>query len=51
MAESPKYVVVQEKIKEWILNGQVKPGEKIYSENELVKLFRVSRHTVRQAIR
>ncbi len=35
---------------EWISNGEVMPGEKIYSENELVKMFGVSRHTIRQAI-
>ncbi|SDX04372.1 GntR family transcriptional regulator, arabinose operon transcriptional repressor, partial [Alicyclobacillus hesperidum] len=29
-----KYVVVKEQIKEWIRSGKVKPGEKIYSENE-----------------
>jgi GntR family transcriptional regulator of arabinose operon len=42
--------MVKDKIKEWIENGDVHPGEKIYSENELVKMFGVSRHTVRQAV-
>lgn len=42
--------MVKEKITEWIISGQVRPGEKIYSENELVKMFGVSRHTVRQAV-
>ncbi|NWQ39133.1 GntR family transcriptional regulator [Bacillus sp. EB106-08-02-XG196] len=42
--------MVKEKITEWITSGIVKPGEKIYSENELVKMFGVSRHTVRQAV-
>lgn len=42
--------MVKEKITDWITSGQVMPGEKIYSENELVKKFGVSRHTVRQAI-
>ncbi len=42
--------MVKEKITEWITSGQVKPGEKIYSENELVKMFGVSRHTIRQAV-
>ncbi|MCM2531276.1 GntR family transcriptional regulator [Neobacillus pocheonensis] len=42
--------MVKEKIKEWITTGQVKPGDKIYSENELVKIFGVSRHTIRQAV-
>lgn len=42
--------MVKEKITEWITSGKVQPGEKIYSENELVKMFGVSRHTVRQAV-
>ncbi|WP_026567990.1 GntR family transcriptional regulator [Bacillus sp. UNC41MFS5] len=50
MAQKTKYNMVKEKIIEWITSGQVMPGEKIYSENELVKKFVVSRHTVRQAI-
>lgn len=50
MAQQTKHTMVKEKIKEWIKAGKVKPGEKIYSENELVKKFGVSRHTVRQAI-
>ncbi|MBT2736699.1 GntR family transcriptional regulator [Bacillus sp. ISL-7] len=50
MAQKTKYTMVKEKITEWITNGKVKPGEKIYSENELVKMFAVSRHTVRLAV-
>ena len=50
MSTPAKYVVVKEQIKEWIRSGKVKPGEKIYSENELIKMFRVSRHTIRQAV-
>jgi GntR family transcriptional regulator, arabinose operon transcriptional repressor len=50
MAQQTKVGMVKEKIKEWIVNGKVLPGEKIYSENELVKMFEVSRHTVRQAV-
>ncbi|MEZ0119300.1 UNVERIFIED_ORG: GntR family transcriptional regulator of arabinose operon [Heyndrickxia coagulans] len=50
MEQQPKYMMVQEKIKDWILKGEVKPGDKIHSENDLVKMFHVSRHTVRQAI-
>lgn len=42
--------MVKEQITEWITSGKVKPGEKIYSENELVKMFGVSRHTIRQAV-
>lgn len=42
--------MVKEQITDWITSGKVKPGEKIHSENELVKMFGVSRHTVRQAV-
>lgn len=50
MVKPTKYMIVIDKIKEWIANGDVKPGEKIYSENELAKMFHVSRHTIRQAV-
>jgi GntR family transcriptional regulator of arabinose operon len=50
MVQQTKHQMVLAKIKEWITSGQVKPGDKIYSENELVKMFGVSRHTVRQAV-
>lgn len=50
MGQPTKYSMVKERIQEWITNGDVHPGEKIYSENELVKMFGVSRHTVRQAV-
>ncbi len=42
--------MVKEKIIEWVTSGKVRPGERIYSESELVKKFGVSRHTVRLAI-
>lgn len=45
-----KYNLVKQEIKSWILEGRILPHEKIRSENELVKHFGVSRHTVRQAI-
>ncbi|MDQ0229383.1 GntR family transcriptional regulator [Metabacillus malikii] len=50
MAQQTKAGMVKQKIKEWIEDGKVSPGEKIHSENELVKMFEVSRHTVRQAV-
>ncbi len=50
MAQQTKVSMVKQKIKEWITDEKVSPGEKIYSENELVKMFEVSRHTVRQAV-
>lgn len=50
VAQMTKYNMVKEKITEWVTSGKVKPGDKIYSENELVKMFGVSRHTIRQAV-
>src|SRR3954447_21164492 len=50
MAQKTKYNMVKEKITEWITSGKVQPGDKIYSENELVKMFGESRHTIRQAV-
>lgn len=50
MGQPTKYLIVKETIKEWITSSKVKPGEKIYSENELLKMFGVSRHTVRLAL-
>jgi GntR family transcriptional regulator, arabinose operon transcriptional repressor len=50
LAQKTKYSMVKEQITQWITSGKVKPGEKIYSENELVKMFGVSRHTIRQAV-
>ncbi len=41
---------VYEQLKEQLINGVWKPGDKIPSENELVALFNVSRVTVRQAL-
>lgn len=45
-----KYLVIVDYIKNLINNGEVGYGEKIMSENELAKLFNISRQTVRQAI-
>ncbi|RAK06360.1 GntR family transcriptional repressor for pyruvate dehydrogenase complex [Halanaerobium saccharolyticum] len=41
---------VYKKMKEKILSGEWKPGEKIPSENELSEKFGVSRNTIRNAI-
>ncbi len=43
-------MVIKDQIKTWIISGEIKPGDKIYSENELMKMFAVSRHTIRQAV-
>ena len=46
----PKYQQLKEHIIATIKEEQLKPGEKIWSENELANKFQMSRHTVRQAI-
>ncbi|MBE6184876.1 GntR family transcriptional regulator [Heyndrickxia ginsengihumi] len=50
MKKEPKYIMIKNQIMSWILEGRIVPGEKINSENELVKIFSASRYTVRQAI-
>ncbi len=45
-----KYIVIYNTIKEQIVSGIVKPGDKISSEQELAVQFGVSRHTVRKAL-
>ena len=46
----PKYFTLMEELKEKILSGQIQPGEKLPSENQLTKEYDLSRHTVRKAI-
>ena len=50
MALLPVYYQIKQTIKNWIINREYEPGDKIPSENELAKRFNVSRLTVRQAI-
>lgn len=45
-----KYQLIMDYILNEIFNGTLKTGDKIYSENELLQKFGVSRHTVREAI-
>ncbi len=45
-----KYARLKEYIKEEIVMGRIKPGEKIPSENTLAEQLSLSRHTVRKAI-
>lgn len=49
MSES-KYKKIKRWIKSKIMDGTLLPNQKIYSESELMKIFDVSRHTVRVAI-
>lgn len=46
----PIYYQIKHTIKNWIINKEFNPGEKIPSENELADKFNVNRLTVRQAI-
>jgi GntR family transcriptional regulator len=46
----PVYYQIKQSIKNSILHGEYKPGEKIPSENELAKQFGVSRLTARQGV-
>lgn len=48
--ELPKYITLLNWIKNKIENGELKYGEKLYSENELSAMFGMSRQTVRQAL-
>ena len=42
-----KYYTLMEALKEQILSGTIKPGQKLPSENELTREYALSRHTVR----
>lgn len=45
-----KYDELADELRGWILNGEVKPGDKLPSENELSAKYQVSRQTVRKAL-
>ncbi|OUN32024.1 GntR family transcriptional regulator [Blautia sp. An81] len=45
-----KYYVLMEELKESILSGKIKAGEKLPSENQLSEKYHISRHTVRKAL-
>ncbi len=45
-----KYYILMEKLKEEILSGRIRAGEKLPSENELSVQYGLSRHTVRKAL-
>lgn len=45
-----KYYALMEHLKESIISGRIKPGEKLPSENELSNRYSLSRHTVRKAL-
>ena len=45
----PIYYQIKQTIKNWIIDGEFNPGERLPSENALAEKFNVSRLTVRQA--
>ncbi|MGE7944004.1 FadR/GntR family transcriptional regulator [Lysinibacillus xylanilyticus] len=53
MPQSKKkaYEVIVDQIREYFLNGELQPGEKLPTERELASRFNVSRTSVREALR
>lgn len=45
-----KYEVVKQNIIDWAIQGKYKPHQKIPTESEMMKMFNVSRHTIRRAL-
>ncbi len=45
-----KYYTLMEELKQAIMSGSIKPGQKLPSENELSDRYHISRHTVRKAL-
>ena len=41
---------LMEELKSKILSGEIRPGAKLPSENELAQEYEISRHTVRKAL-
>ena len=50
MDKKLKYYDIMEDLRKQIISGNIKPGEKLPSENELSAEFQVSRQTVRKAL-
>ncbi len=48
--QSLKYNRLSEELKQKILDGIYRPGDKLPSENELAAQYQISRHTVRKAL-
>lgn len=46
----PAYSLIMDYVKNKILSKELKPGDKVPSENELAKIFNVSRLTARKAL-
>ncbi|WP_430259673.1 histidine utilization repressor [Neorhizobium sp. IRS_2294] len=50
-SDAPQYLRIKENIMELIADGKFKPGDRVYSESELVTSFGVSRMTANRALR
>lgn len=48
--KAPKYKQLKGEIMGWIRTGQLKPHQKLPSEHQLIARYKISRHTVRQAL-
>jgi GntR family transcriptional regulator len=48
--KSPRYIQVYSTVRDWIYQGSYKPGSRLPTEEELCRLFRVSRITTRKAV-
>lgn len=48
--KTSKYAQIAGHFKRLIIDGDIKPGDQLMSENEIAEKFKVSRHTVRQAL-
>ncbi len=47
---SPRYIQVYSTVRDWIFQGSYKPGARLPTEEELCRLFQVSRITTRKAV-
>ncbi len=47
---SPRYIQVYSAVRDWIYQGNYRPGERLPTEEELCRLFQVSRITTRKAV-
>lgn len=45
----PKYYQLKEYLKQMIQNGEIIPNQKLPSESDLIRQFKISRHTVRHS--
>ncbi len=48
--KSPRYIQVYSTVRDWIYQGSYKPGGRLPTEEELCRLFQVSRITTRKAV-